>query len=257
MELVTHSGNWLLLSIVGVIAGFIDAVVGGGGLLSIPALLTIGMPPHMALGTNKLAASFGSSMAAYTYYRQQLLQPRLWRSCFAATTTGALCGSILVYLVDTSWLEKLLPVLIMVIALYSLLSRKILEESPASDNEKYPKRSRKILQGLILGGYDGFAGPGIGAIWIVSSKALHKLSFLKSCALSRAMTFASNTTALTVFLLLGKVDIAIGLLLGLSMMLGSFVGAHSAIRFGLPFIRPLFITVVIAMALHLTWSAWI
>ncbi|MCL1073304.1 sulfite exporter TauE/SafE family protein [Shewanella dokdonensis] len=256
MEIVTHSGNWLLLTVVGLIAGFIDAVVGGGGLLSIPALLTIGMPPHLALGTNKLAASFGSSMAAYTYYRQHLLQPKLWRSCFVATAIGALCGSILVYMVDTSWLEKLLPLLIIIMALYSLLSKKALEDRPAH-NDEHPKRSHKIVQGLVLGGYDGFAGPGIGAIWIVSSKALHKLSFLKSCALSRAMTFASNTTALTVFLLLGKVDLAIGLLLGLSMMLGSFIGAHSAIRFGLPFIRPLFIIVVMAIALHLTWSAWL
>ncbi|MFQ6371512.1 sulfite exporter TauE/SafE family protein [Shewanella sp. YIC-542] len=256
MDIMTNADSWLLLAGVGLIAGFIDAVVGGGGLLSIPALLTLGMPPHLALGTNKLAACFGSSTATYTYYKKHLLQPGLWRSCFISTAIGALGGSVLVYLVDTHWLEKLLPLLIITMALYSLVNKQALQD-PVTPAQKPPKRTHKIWQGLILGGYDGFAGPGIGAIWIVSAKALHKLSFLKSCALSRAMTFTSNTTALMVFLLLGQVDWAIGILLGVSMMLGSFIGAHSAIRFGLPFIRPLFITMVVAIALHLTWNAWL
>ncbi len=123
MELLLEPSNWALLAIIGLIAGFIDAIVGGGGLLSIPALLTLGIAPHTALGTNKLAASFGSSMAAWTYYRQHLFTPSFWYMAFIATFIGAVLGSVLVYLIDTQWLEKILPLLIIGIAIYSLLSK--------------------------------------------------------------------------------------------------------------------------------------
>ncbi|QSX34919.1 sulfite exporter TauE/SafE family protein [Shewanella avicenniae] len=256
MEILSSTINWFLLIGAGVFAGFIDAIVGGGGLLSIPALLSVGMPAHLSLGTNKLASSMSSSTAAYTYYKKHLLDPRLWKTCFIATAVGAIFGSMLVYLVDGDLLEKILPIIVILVAIYSLIFKKVLhgEFHPP----KYqPRKKRQIAQGLLLGGYDGFAGPGIGSMWIVTSRVFYKLSFLQSCALSRAMTFVSNLVALAIFFYHGKVDISVGLLLGASMMLGSYIGAHSAIRFGLPFIRPLFITIVIAIAIHLSWNAWV
>lgn len=255
MEILATSVNWLVLAGAGLFAGFIDAIVGGGGLLSIPALLSVGMPPHLSLGTNKLASAMSSSTAAYTYYKKHLLDPRLWIKCFIATGIGAIVGSSLVYFVDGALLNKLLPVIIILVAIYSLLFRNVLHGDTHSNKHK-PRSKRQLLQGFFLGGYDGFAGPGIGSMWIVSSRVLYKLSFLRSCALSRAMTFVSNIVALSIFIYHGEVDYAVGLLLGGSMMLGSYIGAHSAIRFGLPFIRPLFITIVIAIAIHLSWNAW-
>ena len=257
MELLLEPSHWALLAVIGLIAGFIDAVVGGGGLLSIPALLALGMPPHTVLGTNKLAASFGSSMAAWTYYRQHLFTPSFWYMAFIATFIGAVLGSFLVYLVDTQWLEKVLPLLIIGIAIYSLVSPNAISDINCQAPIAKPPAKKQWLQGLILGTYDGFAGPGIGAFWTVTSGSLYQLPLLHSCGLARAMTFTSNLTALAIFGWLGKVQWQIGLGMGLCMMLGSFIGARCAIKFGMPFIRPLFILIVLMIAANLAWSAWL
>ncbi|PTA49874.1 hypothetical protein C9I43_04730 [Shewanella morhuae] len=257
MELLLEPSHWALLAVIGLIAGFIDAVVGGGGLLSIPALLALGMPPHMVLGTNKLAASFGSSMAAWTYYRQHLFTPSFWYMAFIATFIGAILGSFLVYLVDTQWLEKALPLLIIGIAIYSLVSPNAISDINSQTPTVKPPAKKQWLQGLALGTYDGFAGPGIGAFWTVTSGSLYKLPLLHCCGLARAMTFTSNLTALAIFGWLGQVQWQIGLGMGLCMMLGSFIGARCAIKFGMPFIRPLFILIVLMIAANLAWSAWL
>ncbi|MCH1928999.1 TSUP family transporter [Shewanella sp. A25] len=256
MEFILDPSHWILLAIIGLVAGFIDAVVGGGGLLSIPALLTLGIPAHTALGTNKFAASFGSSMAAWTYYQQQFFNPRFWYFAFIATFIGASIGSIAVYLIDANWLEKSLPLLIIGIAIFSLVSPNAISDDNSQLPEKPQSKLTQSIQGLILGAYDGFAGPGIGAFWTVSAGALYKLPLLNSCGLARAMTFTSNITALVVFASLGQVNWLIGLWLGLCMMLGAFLGARCAIKFGMPFIKPLFILVVLSIAVNLAWSAW-
>lgn len=257
MELLLEPSQWIILAVVGLIAGFVDAVVGGGGLLSIPALLTLGVPPHITLGTNKLAASFGSSTAALTYYRKNLFNPKLWTHAFISTAIGAVIGTCAVHLIDSQWLEKLLPILVVAIAIYTLIKPSAMGCDQCKPPSGTQNRYTQWRQGIPLGFYDGFAGPGIGAFWTLTNTALYKMPILFSCGLARAMTFTSNTTALIVFLFFGQVDIEIGLFMGLCMMLGSIVGARSAIKFGLPFIRPLFITMVLLIAANLFWSAWL
>ncbi|GAA0791531.1 MULTISPECIES: TSUP family transporter [Pseudomonadati] len=257
MELLLDPSHLAVLAIIGIVAGFIDAIVGGGGLLSIPALLAVGIPPHMALGTNKLAACFGSITSSYTYYKQQLFTPHFWKTCAIATFFGAILGSGLVFLINANWLEKLLPLLIISIAIYTLFSPKAMGGQHCMSPSKTPSNNRQGLQGVILGSYDGFAGPGIGAFWTVSSISLHKLPLLESCALARIMTLISNITALVIFAFAGQVNWLLGLWMGVCMMAGSFIGARSAIRFGIPFIKPLFIISVVSIATHLAWSAWV
>ncbi|MDF5109565.1 TSUP family transporter, partial [Vibrio parahaemolyticus] len=96
----------LVLALVAFVAGFIDAVAGGGGMLTVPALLSLGLPPHIALGTNKLAATFASSTAAFTYYKKRLFKPQCWRRAFVATLVGATLGTLFVDAISTDWLEK-------------------------------------------------------------------------------------------------------------------------------------------------------
>ncbi|MBR9729557.1 sulfite exporter TauE/SafE family protein [Shewanella intestini] len=256
MELLLEPNQWAILAVIGLIAGFIDAVVGGGGLLSIPTLLTFGVPPHLALGTNKLAACFSSTTSCYTYYKQQLFTPKFWKPAALATLVGAIMGSLLVFLINADWLEKLLPILIILISAYTLISPQAMGGNITQAPTTTSTKSKQISQGLLLGGYDGFAGPGIGAFWTVTSIQLHKLPLLHSCGLARAMTSISNITALVIFSLLGHVNWLLGIWMGLSMMAGAAIGAKSAIRFGIPFIKPLFIVIVIAIAGQLSWSAW-
>lgn len=246
----------LLLCGVAFIAGYIDAIAGGGGLLTVPALLTAGLPPHVVLGTNKLAATFGSFTASLTYYRKQLFNPRYWRNSLVFTAIGALLGTLVVDQLSTALLEKILPLLILFAAIYTLFNRM-----QPDDRLTLPEPGPKLYwqqraQGLTLGFYDGVAGPGAGAFWMVSTMALYKINLLLTSGVARTMNFISNGFSLAAFIVLGHVHFTLGIAMGLCLMLGAYLGAHSAIRFGSKFIRPVFICVVIAIAVRLAWQAW-
>ncbi|MAD77265.1 MAG: hypothetical protein CML20_21215 [Rheinheimera sp.] len=255
-ELLPATDLLLILCIVAFVAGYIDAIAGGGGLLTVPALLTAGLPPHLVLGTNKLAATFGSLTASLTYYRKRLFNPRYWRRSIGYTAIGALLGTLVVDQLSTELLEKLLPILILLAAIYTLFNR-----IQPDDRLHLPQQNAKLfwqqrLQGLTLGFYDGVAGPGTGAFWMVSSMAMYKINLLLTSGVARTMNFISNGFSLVAFMALGHVNYVLGIAMGLCLMLGAFLGAHSAIRFGSKFIRPVFISVVIAIALRLAWQAW-
>ncbi|WP_435274434.1 sulfite exporter TauE/SafE family protein [Psychrobium sp. nBUS_13] len=246
---------WFILSSVALFAGFVDAIAGGGGLLTVPALLSTGMPVHMVLGTNKLASSFGTATASYTFYKNKLFSPKLWIHCAVSTFIGALLGAFAVYLVSGEFLEKILPILIIATAVYTLFKK-----SPPSTTclkKSKPCRLKQWLQGLTIGFYDGFAGPGAGAFWTVSGQILYKIDILLSSGVARAMNFISNFTALITFVILGQVDYLIGVTMGVCLMIGSVIGAKAAIRFGSSFIRPIFIFVVLCISAKLAWSAWL
>jgi uncharacterized protein len=255
MELI-EPAMLAVLAIVAFIAGFIDAVAGGGGMLTVPALLSLGLPPHIALGTNKVAASFASSTAAFTYYRKGMFTPAFWRASFISTLIGASIGTLAVNALSTAWLEKVLPLVILMAALYTLLHRPQegqLNDQLLSDEQRPYKQ---WLQGLTLGFYDGVAGPGTGAFWTVSSMLLYRLNILLASGVAKAMNFTSNITSLITFAILGHIDWLLGLTMGLCLMVGAYVGAHSAIRFGAAFIRPVFATVVSLLAVKLAYDAW-
>ncbi|PWI33910.1 hypothetical protein DI392_06845 [Vibrio albus] len=246
----------VILGLVAFTAGFIDAIAGGGGMLTVPALLSLGLPPHIVLGTNKLAASFGSSTAAFTYYRKRLFNPELWKQSFIATFIGAVTGTLVVDAISTEWLEKALPLIVLASAAYS-----IWHKMPDSEGNVLPKPGKCLYkkqwgQGFTIGFYDGVAGPGTGAFWAVSSMALYRINILLASGLSKAMNFVSNFTSLVTFAFLGHINWVLGLTMGVCMMLGAYAGAHSAIRFGAKFIRPVFVTMVSVLAIKLAYEAW-
>lgn len=245
-----------VLALVAFAAGFIDAVAGGGGMLTVPALLSLGLPPHIALGTNKLAATFASSTAALTYYRKRLFKPRCWKRAFISTLTGAILGTLAVDLMATEWLEKILPLVILAAAIYTIWHKTPNTTDNATPQPCPTLNKKQYIQGLSLGFYDGVAGPGTGAFWTVSSMALYRLNILLASGLAKAMNFTSNFTSLVTFALLGHIDWVLGLTMGVCLMAGAFVGAHSAIRFGATFIRPVFVTVVSILAVKLAYEAW-
>lgn len=255
MELISYE-LWLLLSAAALVAGFIDAIAGGGGLLTIPALLTAGLPPHLSLGTNKLAATFGSFTASLTFYKKRLFYPEHWLVCMIWTAVGAIFGTLAVNYVDASTLEKGLPVLILVTAIYSFFTPMKGCATPSKDIQG-ACNTVKSVQGLTIGFYDGFAGPGTGAFWTLSTLKLHKLDLLLSSGVARTMNFISNGMSLLIFIYLGQIQWLIGLSMGVCIMIGAYIGAHSAIRFGSRFIRPVFIFMVSAMAIKLCYEAWL
>ena len=256
-ELALDPATWALLCAVALAAGFIDAIAGGGGMLTVPALLTAGLPPHLTLGTNKLAASFGSLTASVTYFRKKLFNPRFWAASILATAIGALVGTLVVDYLSIEFLNKLLPVVIILVACYSLfgsLSTTEHNELPKLDGKT---KVKQWLQGLGLGFFDGLAGPGTGTFWTASNSLLYKMSLLLNCGLARSMNFVSNFISLITFVALGHVNFLLGITMGFFLMLGAWLGAHSAIKFGGKMIRPVFNTVVIVLALKLIYEAYL
>lgn len=245
----------LLLGIAALLAGFIDAIAGGGGMLVMPALLGTGMPPHLVVGTNKLIGTFGTFSASLTFIRKGLFKPELWWAMSAGTFVGALIGAVLVYLMSAGALKKLLPLAILVAAAYLAWPRRSTPAAPGSEPVDVCsiQPSVKLLTGGVIGFYDGFIGPGTGAFWMAVAVKYFRQDLVRGAGLARFMNFLSNAAALLMFALLGNIDWALGLAMGPALMLGAWLGAHSAIRYGSPLIRPMFIAVVVAMTIRLLW----
>ena len=244
----------LALLAVAFAAGFIDAIAGGGGLLTLPALLTAGLPPHLVLGTNKLCATFGAATASFTFYRRKLFDPRQWRHALIATAVGAALGAVLANLIPAQWLNQMLPVIVFLCGIYVLFGHM---PTTPNDNTVSISTKRQWPQGLGLGFYDGIAGPGTGAFWTISSMLLYPLDLLRASGVARTMNFVSNATALSVFIINGQVAWVLGLGMGMALMAGAYLGARTAIQGGAKFIRPIFILVVLALSLRLAWQHWL
>ena len=252
-ELSVDLTTLAILAVVAFIAGFIDAIAGGGGLLTTPALLTAGMPPHLVLGTNKLSSTFGSATASFTFYRRKLFHPRQWVHAIVGTLIGALTGAVVAHYLPAETLNKMLPVIVFGCGLYLLFGGT---PKAALDNNAPIRKKWQSTQGFGLGFYDGVAGPGTGAFWTVSTMLLHPIDLVKASGVARSMNFVSNAAALTVFIFNGSVDWIVGLAMGISVMCGAFFGARSAISGGAKFIRPVFITVVLGLTVRLAWQHW-
>ncbi|WPO97928.1 TSUP family transporter [Pseudomonas sp. HR96] len=252
-ELSTDPTTLGLLALVAFIAGFIDAIAGGGGLLTTPALLTAGLPPHLVLGTNKLSSTFGAATASFTYYRRRLFHPRQWQHAIWGTLVGAFAGAGVAHYLPAEWLNRMLPLVVFACGLYLLFGGT--PKAPL-DSEQPIRKKWQGTQGFSLGFYDGVAGPGTGAFWTVSSLLLYPIDLVKASGVARSMNFVSNAAALSVFICSGQVDWLIGLSMGLSVMVGAFFGARTAIGGGAKFIRPVFITVVLGLTVRLAWQHW-
>lgn len=252
-ELSVDLTTLAILAVVAFVAGFIDAIAGGGGLLTTPALMTAGLPPHLVLGTNKLSSTFGSAMASYTFFRRKLFDPKQWIHALTGTAVGAAIGAVVAHYLPAEWINQMLPVIVFGCGLYLLFGGT--PKAPL-DSEAPIKKKWQLPQGLGLGFYDGVAGPGTGAFWTVSSLLLYPLDLVKASGVARSMNFVSNAAALSVFIFSGQVDWLIGLSMGSSLMIGAFFGARTAIQGGAKFIRPVFIIVVLGLTVRLAWQHW-
>jgi hypothetical protein len=244
---------WLypLLFLTGLAAGFVDSIAGGGGLITIPVLLNVGLPPQLALGTNKLQATFGSGSAAWHYGRAGLID---FKSCAAGvvfTLIGATGGTLLVSQLSPGLLKRIIPWLLVAIALYFILQPKLGEQ------ERQPRLNEHffhVLFGLGIGFYDGFFGPGTGTFWAMAYILGLGFNLTRATAHTKVMNFTSNAASLAVFLLGGHCHYAAGLSMGLGQILGARLGSRVVIRKGTKLIRPVFITVVLAITARLLWQ---
>lgn len=236
-----------LLFLVAVIAGFVDAIAGGGGLLSIPALLWSGMTPIEALATNKLQASFGSLTATLNYARNGLVAWRELRFAVVMTFLGSACGALLVQQLPTALLERVIPLLLILLALYFLFMRQ--QAGPRV------QRISPLLFGLVIGSsigfYDGFFGPGTGSFFTLAFVVLLGYPLAHAVGGTKLLNFTSNGAALLVFLFSGQILWLTGLVMGLGQILGGYAGSHITIKRGATLIRPMVVLVTVLLAIKL------
>ncbi|THB80421.1 MAG: hypothetical protein D3926_07305 [Desulfobacteraceae bacterium] len=241
----------VLFFIAGLCAGFVDSIAGGGGLISLPVLLFAGLPPQVALGTNKLQSSFGSFSAAFNYVSKGTIELKgsLLGICF--TFIGAVSGAFVIQQMDAAFLKHLVPILLLLVFFYTLLSPDLGRTDRAP---KIPSAPFFILFGMLLGFYDGFFGPGTGSFWTASLLVVLGLNMTRAVGMTKIMNFTSNFVALIVFIIGGNVAYAIGIVMAVGQLIGARIGSNMAIERGTAFIRPLFLTVVFLTIVRLVYQ---
>lgn len=243
-----------VLFAVGLVAGTVDAIAGGGGLLTLPALLSFGLPAPLALGTAKFQGAFGSGSAAWSFSRRGAVDLRECGLGFTLTAAGALVGAWAVRSVDPRFLGALIPWLLGAIIVYMTFRPKLGETSRHHRMERGPFY---LLFGLGLGFYDGFFGPGVGSFWTIAFVTVLGHDFVRAAGHTKVMNFASNLAALAFFAVAGVVCWLPGLAMGAGQLLGGRLGAHLALTRGARFVRPIFLVMAALVALNLIYRRFI
>ncbi|MCU7495535.1 MAG: TSUP family transporter [Ignavibacteria bacterium] len=242
-----------VLFLAGIVAGLIDAIAGGGGLITLPVLLGVGLPPHMALGTNKFQACFGSFTTSYYYIKKGGVSLKSTLPGILFTLIGSAIGTWSVQQVNSNVLKDIIPFLMAAIIIYSFLTPKL------GEVDRLPRIKPFIFYtafGLLLGFYDGFFGPGVGSFWAISFVLMMGFNLTKATGYTKVMNFTSNIISFAIFIAGGFVMFAAGLAMAAGQILGSKIGAGLVIKRGTKFIRPIFITMVILTTLKLLYSRY-
>jgi uncharacterized membrane protein YfcA len=238
----------LLLVMAGFIAGFIDAIAGGGGLVTVPALLLAGLPPVEALATNKLQSLFGSGSAVISYASKGHVDLRKQWPTALASALASVAGALLATVLPSDVLDFILPVLLIGIALYFLVK-------PNMSDVDRTQRITPFVFGLtivpLIGFYDGAFGPGTGSFFMLAFVSLAGFGVLKATAHTKTLNFASNVGAFITFALVGAMQWKVGLLMGAAQFAGARLGAGLAMRGGAKVIKPLLVTMCVLLATKL------
>lgn len=239
---------FLLLLVAAFFAGFVDSIAGGGGLITIPALLLAGFPPIQALGTNKLQGLFGSGSATLAYASKGHVNLKKQLPMAILSFIGAIAGSGLAIVLPGEWLRAFLPFLLIAIALYFAFK-------PNMDDLDRSERMTPFLFGLVvvplIAFYDGLFGPGTGSFFMLAFVSLAGFGMLKATAHTKLLNFASNVGSVAFFAVAGAVVWKIGLAMGIAQFIGARIGASLAMKSGAKLIKPLLVFTCVALAIRL------
>jgi uncharacterized protein len=238
-----------------VLAGAVDAVVGGGGLVQLPALLVVlpQAPVVALLGTNKLASIVGTSSAAVTYLRRTRVDVRTAATMAGAAFLGSAGGALLATQIDSDVLQPVVLVALIAVFAYTL-RRPALGEVELLRLPPRVQRAVALTGGVVIGFYDGVAGPGTGSFLVFLLVGAVGLSFLHASATAKIVNTATNAAALLLFAAGGHVLWAVGAAMAVSNLLGAQIGSRLAIRYGSVLVRRVFLVVVSVLIARLTWN---
>lgn len=239
-----------LLTVTALLAGTVDAIAGGGGLITLPALLTAGLPPHLALGTNKGQSVWGSFAALIAFAREGRVDRKQALVTFPLGLLGSLVGASLVLLISK---DALRPVVIAMLIGAAVL---LLVRKPSRDEDAPSPRAAMFaaVLALVIGCYDGFFGPGTGTFLIVGFVALCGKSLLRATADAKVVNFASNLAAVATFARDGSVLWKVALPMAAGQLVGGVLGARLAIKGGAKLIRAMVLVVSGALVIKLVYD---
>ena len=243
----------LLMMLLGAafVAGFIDAIAGGGGLITLPALLLAGASPIEALSTNKVQGSFGAATAALSYARAGQVDLRAQRVPAVIALAAGLFGAVLATRLPTETLQIVIPMVLIAVALFFALKRGLSDEDQVQRIK--PELFTALFTALfvpLIGTYDGMIGPGAGAFYMIGFVTLAGYGILKATAHTKLLNFSSNIGGLVVFALFGATWWFTGIAMGFAQVAGAALGAKLALRVGANLIRPLLVITSVALALR-------
>lgn len=247
----------LWAALASLLAGGIDAIVGGGGLILVPALFAVypGAPPATLFGTNKTASIWGTGMAAVQYGRRVRLRWRVLAPAAGVALLGSLLGAWAVTRVDPTFLRRLLPAILLGVLVYTLLNRDL----GRRQHLRWSRRLETVLacaMALVIGWYDGFFGPGTGSFLIFLFVRVLGYDFLHASAAAKVINLGTGLSALALFAAKGHVWWQVGLLLAVANLAGSLLGTRLALQRGSGFVRAVFVLVVGALIVKTAWDAF-
>ncbi len=229
------------------IAGFVDAIAGGGGLITLPALLLAGASPIEALSTNKVQGSFGAATAAITYARAGQVDLKAQRVPAVLALVAGIVGAFLATRVSTEILHVIIPVVLIGVALFFALKRGLTDEDQA---ERVKPAVVTALFVPLVGTYDGMFGPGAGAFYMIGFVTLAGYGILKATAHTKLLNFSSNIGGLVIFAIFGATWWLTGIAMGVAQVAGAALGSKLALKIGANLIRPLLVITSVALALR-------
>ena len=236
------------------LAGFVDSIGGGGGLISLPAYLFAGLPVHMAIATNKLSSACGTSLAAARFIRKGLVNFRLAIPSVAAAVLGASLGAKLSLMMSEAVMKYILFAVLPAAAFF-VLNRHLFQDS----GKKEAAADRKtvivcIVSAFAIGMYDGFYGPGTGSFLIIAFTVFAGMAVSAANAQAKVINLTSNVTSLAVFLFNGQVLIPLGLAAAVCNMAGSWIGSGLALSKGTKIVRPVIMLVLLLLLIKILFD---
>lgn len=248
----------ILVCILGFLAGFIDAIAGGGGLIQLPALLSFfpSLPVASAIGINKFAGFLGTSTAAIRYIKQTKINWKFILPGIIAAFIFSLLGAMLIAFFDKEIMKPIVLILLVIVFIYTLIV-KTLGVSEGKSVKKPELFYYSALTGILIGFYDGFFGPGTGSFLIMIYIIIFGFNFLNASAYSKIINVVTNLSALIFFLIKGLIVFQIAIPMASCNMLGSWIGAKTAIKRGSSFVRQVYIIIVLLLILKMSYEMFL
>lgn len=229
------------------LAGFVDSIAGGGGLISLPAYLAAGVPPHMALGTNKMGSTMGTVVSTARFAKSGFIKWKLSLLAAVCAIFGSMIGSSLSLLASERFLRGMMLVALPVVAFYVLKNKDMGDQSDTGSLSERKVLIITMAAALLIGAYDGFYGPGTGTFLLLVLTGAARMDLRTASGTTKVINLSSNIAALVTFLINGKVLLPLGLTAGLFCIAGHYIGSGMVVKSGRKVVRPVVLLVLMCL----------